>query len=74
MPELRKDPVSGRWIIIATERSTRPSDFKSGPQPIKGGFCPFCEGNEDKTPPEIIAYREKEPWQTKRMARKGGVQ
>ena len=59
MPELRKDPVSGRWIIIATERSTRPSDFKSGPQPIKGGFCPFCEGNEDKTPPEIIAYREK---------------
>ena len=59
MPELRKDPVSGRWVIIATERSTRPSDFKSGPQPIKGGFCPFCEGNEDKTPPEIIAYREK---------------
>jgi len=59
MPELRKDPVSGYWIIIATERSARPSDFKSGPQPIRGGFCPFCEGNEDKTPPEIIAYREK---------------
>jgi UDPglucose--hexose-1-phosphate uridylyltransferase len=59
MPELRKDPVSQRWVIIATERATRPSDFKTEPQPIKGGFCPFCEGNEDKTPPEIMAYREK---------------
>src|ERR1700755_3138201 len=24
---------------------------------IKGGFCPFCYGNENKTPPEIQAYR-----------------
>ena len=22
------------------------------------GLCPFCEGHEDKTPPEILAYRE----------------
>jgi len=59
MPELRKDPVSGRWVIIATERAMRPADFESEPQPIKGGFCPFCEGNEDKTPSEIMAYRER---------------
>lgn len=59
MPELRKDPVSGRWVIIATERAMRPTDFRSEPQFIKGGFCPFCEGNEEKTPPEIMAYREK---------------
>ena len=58
MPELRKDPVTGRWVIIATERGARPSDFKSAPQVISRGFCPFCEGNEDKTPPEIAAYRE----------------
>ena len=50
MPELRKDPISGRWVIVATERAMRPTDFKSDPQPIKGGYCPFCEGNEDKTP------------------------
>jgi UDPglucose--hexose-1-phosphate uridylyltransferase len=58
MPELRRDPIIGRWVIIATERGKRPSDFKSescGP-PV-GGFCPFCEGNEDKTPPEIASYR-----------------
>lgn len=60
MPELRKEPVSGRWVIIATERALRPTDFKAPSHGIKsGGFCPFCEGNEDKTPPEIMAYRER---------------
>ncbi|HUW32946.1 MAG TPA: galactose-1-phosphate uridylyltransferase [Planctomycetota bacterium] len=58
MPELRKDPVIGRWVIIATERGARPTDFKSAPQVISRGFCPFCEGNEDKTPPEIVAIRD----------------
>ena len=27
MPELRKDPIIERWVIIATERQKRPSDF-----------------------------------------------
>jgi UDPglucose--hexose-1-phosphate uridylyltransferase len=58
MPELRREPVSGRWVIVATERATRPTDFKTNPQIIKSSFCPFCEGNEDKTPPEILAYRD----------------
>ncbi|GAX60529.1 galactose-1-phosphate uridylyltransferase [Candidatus Scalindua japonica] len=58
MPELRREPVSGCWIIVATERATRPSDFKTNQQIIKSSFCPFCEGNEDKTPPEILAYRD----------------
>jgi UDPglucose--hexose-1-phosphate uridylyltransferase len=58
MPELRKDPIHGRWVIIATERSRRPSDFTpEGPRPI-GGFCPLCEGNEDRTPPEVLALRD----------------
>ena len=58
MPELRKDPITGRWVIIATERAKRPSDFVRDKVQIRGaGFCPFCNGNEAKTPPEIIAYR-----------------
>ncbi len=57
MPELRKDPVIGRWVIISTERGKRPHDFKVTPAPRKSGFCPFCPGNEDKTPPEIFAIR-----------------
>ena len=57
MGEFRRDPVSGRWVIIASDRVTRPTDFKSERVPKTGGFCPFCEGNEDKTPSEIAAYR-----------------
>jgi UDPglucose--hexose-1-phosphate uridylyltransferase len=63
MPELRRDPISERWIVIATERGKRPSDFN------KGGAtkmivaehvanCPFCLGNEKMTPPEITAWRK----------------
>lgn len=59
MPELRKDPVSGRWVIISVERGKRPSDFMSPSQKRKaGGFCPFCPGNEHTTPPEILAFRD----------------
>ena len=60
MPDLRKDPIVGRWVIIAHERAKRPHDFKGDAQlQPEGGLCPFCEGQEDKTPPEIIAYRER---------------
>ncbi len=58
MPELRKDPIVGRWVIISVERGKRPSDFISpSHQRRKGGFCPFCPGNESTTPPEIMAFR-----------------
>lgn len=60
MSELRYDPVQRRWVIIATERGRRPTDYasegnSSGSDQSK--FCPFCSGNEDKTPPEIYAVR-----------------
>lgn len=62
MSELRKDIISGRWVIIAAERSKRPDDFRP-PQPDRKkeptGFCPFCEGNESKTPHEVYALRKK---------------
>lgn len=57
MPELRKDPVTGSWVIIAIERGKRPSDFQSPKEEETGSFCPFCNGNEHVTPPEIAAYR-----------------
>ena len=57
MPELRKDPIVGRWVIISTDRAKRPTDFAREDLTMKGGFCPFCPGNENKTPPEIQAYR-----------------
>lgn len=58
MPELRKDPITGRWVIIATDRAKRPSDFRRLKVSITGQrFCPFCPGNELRTPPELLAYR-----------------
>jgi UDPglucose--hexose-1-phosphate uridylyltransferase len=59
MPELRKDPILGRWVIISSERGKRPSDFTLPEDRRKeGGFCPFDTGNEYTTPPEILAYRD----------------
>jgi UDPglucose--hexose-1-phosphate uridylyltransferase len=58
VPELRKDPITGRWVIISTERSRRPMDFLRDGASINGGAknCPFCPGNESRTPPEILVY------------------
>ena len=57
MPELRKDPITGRWVIISTERGKRPVDFVRESVVIKGSAnCPFCPGHEAKTPPEILVY------------------
>ncbi|MCK5914511.1 MAG: galactose-1-phosphate uridylyltransferase [Deltaproteobacteria bacterium] len=58
MSELRKDPITDRWVIISQERGKRPSEFSSLKQEKKNGFCPFCAGNEDVVPPEILAYRQ----------------
>jgi UDPglucose--hexose-1-phosphate uridylyltransferase len=57
LPELRKDPIVGRWVIISTDRAKRPTDFAREAVKLRGGFCPFCYGNEARTPPEIQAYR-----------------
>lgn len=60
MPELRKDPIIGRWVIISNERAKRPRDFIVKEKTPESTICPFCEGNEDKTPFEIAAYRKKD--------------
>ncbi|MFA6321822.1 MAG: DUF4931 domain-containing protein, partial [Candidatus Omnitrophota bacterium] len=61
MPELRRDPVIGRWVIVSTERGKRPDQFASAAAQkdnlSDGEKCPFCEGNESMTPPEISAVR-----------------
>ncbi len=57
MPELRKDPIVNRWVIISTERGQRPQDYPSPPPKAHSGSCPFCPGNENMTPPELLAYR-----------------
>jgi UDPglucose--hexose-1-phosphate uridylyltransferase len=59
MPELRRDPIVGRWVIISTERAGRPKDFVQdvGLGLASPAVCPFCPGQEKLTPQEILAYR-----------------
>ncbi|HET9951261.1 MAG TPA: galactose-1-phosphate uridylyltransferase [Candidatus Eisenbacteria bacterium] len=59
MPELRRDPVVGRWVIIAAERRFRPRDFdaRGSAAPTGPDVCPFCPGHESYTTPEILAFR-----------------
>jgi len=58
MSELRKDPITERWVVISTDREKRPNDFDNPPlDPPRPYKCPFCHGNEHMTPPEIHALR-----------------
>lgn len=65
--ELRKDYFQNRWIVIAAEREKRPRDFKK-PAPMKSELkeknpkCPFCPGNEQMTPPEVMRVEKKGKW------------
>jgi UDPglucose--hexose-1-phosphate uridylyltransferase len=54
---LRKDPVVERWVLISPERGKRPGQQTAASRAPQAGRCPFCEGNEAVTPPEILAYR-----------------
>ena len=55
MPELRHDPLSGRWVIIAENRAARPDQFTAtGASRVE--VCPFCPGHEDLTPGAVAVY------------------
>ena len=57
--ELRKDYLLDRWVVIATERSRRPTDLsKPKPEAAKTTTCPLCMGNENMTPPAIMIYQK----------------
>jgi UDPglucose--hexose-1-phosphate uridylyltransferase len=58
--ELRKDPITGSWVILSDDRGQRPKPAEQE-QPIipRPSFCPFCQGNEEKTPPEVFALRDR---------------
>ncbi len=58
MSQLRRDPITGRWIIVDISDPKGPSSFELKPQEKKGGVCPFCTGNEKMTPPESEAIRK----------------
>jgi len=55
--ELRKDYLLDRWVVIATERGRRPTDFaKQKAKTAQTSVCPLCPGNEHMTPPAVLVY------------------
>jgi len=55
--EVRKDYLLDRWVVIATERGRRPTDFaKKVREKDKTSVCPLCPGNEHMTPPAVLVY------------------
>ncbi len=56
MPELRKDPLVGRWVVFSPERKQRPQDFGANGNPIPP-IDAFAWGNEHLTPSEVFAIR-----------------
>ena len=55
--ELRKDYLLDRWVVIATERARRPTDFaKQKKETTQTDTCPMCPGNEHMTPPAVLVY------------------
>ena len=59
MPELRLDPLTGLRTIVAGERAGRPGgELWAEPRPpVDPDGDPFLEGHEDRTPPELFAWR-----------------
>ena len=54
---VRRDYLLDRWVVIATERGRRPTDFaKQEKKKAKAGVCPMCPGNEHMTPPASLVY------------------
>lgn len=70
MPEIRYNIITREWVIIATERAKRPHEFAVG-NPRRGALpphepkCPFCPGNEAKTPPETLRISSNGTWQVR---------
>lgn len=65
MAELRYNPLSRRWVTIATDRASRPGDLSPRRLPVQadlGRPCPFCPGNEEETPPALETYGAQGHW------------
>ncbi|UCD35993.1 MAG: galactose-1-phosphate uridylyltransferase [Nitrospiraceae bacterium] len=67
MSELRQDPTTFDWVIMSKERAKRPHDFvKKGRNsrllPDHDENCPFCPGNEARTPEARAVYGEGSAW------------
>src|SRR6185369_17566581 len=57
MSDLRRNPITGLWVIVAENRGDRPQEIAFQEQVRRDFSCPFCEGQEQRTPGETLALR-----------------
>lgn len=77
MSEFRQNPLTGQWVIVAGERSRRPTmepqNKARWEAPAYDAHCPFCPGNEVETPPTVFEMRDSsggEHWQVRGFSNK----
>ena len=58
MSELRKDPIIRRWVIVSDDRNNKLSEYVTTTTEEEKHICPFCPGNEEKSPVEILAVKD----------------
>lgn len=68
-PRLHHDPVAGRTVFVAPQRATRPhdADRPADAAECPRDWCPFCAGNEHRTPPAWLRAPADatQPWQSR---------
>ena len=68
LSQLRLNPLTGRWVTVAAERSLRPGEFSTRHLDVEADSdrpCPFCPGNEEATPPALETYGPNGQWQVR---------
>ncbi len=62
--QLRLDPLTGRWVVVSTDRLSRPAAFAPRLLQVQAEDrpCPFCPGNEEATPPALETYGPSGGW------------
>src|SRR3974377_1372600 len=56
MNQLRLDPLTGRWVVVSTDRATRPRAFAPRIASIQADTSPprpFCPGNAENASPPL---------------------
>lgn len=77
MPELRLNLITREWVIITREMCKRIEDFigarEKKRRPELLATCPFCPGNESKTPDESYRIRDEKGWKVRVVPNKFAV-
>ena len=77
MSEIRLNPITRKWVIIAKEKGKKPEDFiivkekRKPPEFLK--TCIFCPGNETVTPKETFKICDEEGWKIRIVPNKFAV-